>query len=986
MLNNRMQNRVPSDCLRIFQQYSFILLVMILAGCINKPQNTLEVQFRGCIIYIERAPRPFCATGVSATVPKKLYLSISGTPLAKFSIDVNQTPRFSGAIAETGKVTVILDAADTDGLLSINLDEPRQERVFSADISAKNPFVNALAVRDQIKKQPPSEWPRLVEQGLVHFDETARTFSPTEQAYLLGQFGSILELTARDIPDEKFPSALRELAIRVLHRAIDAAHAVGLLSVEAVSLRRLSTIYTKGVLPYGPYAEAAIRELTDPVHRKAFLNDPDAEVFVHYKISRIEEDFGKIGNSLTAIRQILPLLEFEGLKDTEKELYLTQYALISQYSNDTESALHGSKQAIQILTNSQAFKSCEFLQYYNIIGWVHILAQQAGYKDVTPIELLQKADSYRAKCTAEDPNIASYAGGLVLLNLARAYLLQAVQTNVDGAAREQAVTQVERLIQEARALQVSRSDYYLDVHDLTGQIALLRKDGTSAFAAFRRLRQLTSNSEMNPLYRWSALIGEADALVMLERKAEALAAYGEAAQLLLRLANGLPMLGRRQMFVSQFEEGISRHLALLAADSSTKGPLLAAMRRARMLALQVYMQPLQSGFGAMDGQPLLARYQELHAQRDSVSRELHDAPLAERAEISSRLRALDDALRQVIDQLYRGPAGAPPPESAAALRPPQEGELLLACYPSPNRARSAAWLCAAADTQDHYVVRSSGLTGAGAAELLKSLQTPLSRAKRLHVLAYGEMRDVIWEQVPFMGQSLGARIPVSYGLDLIAAAVPDAARRALLVLNPEQDLSGAHHAEKGLIARLTASGWKLELFRGAPRHGRHLFGFLHGSLFDSVRPALGPLVLERLPAANLFVYYGHAESSRQGGWDSHLRFADDGSITARDILALPTVPRRVLLLGCETAVSDRGAPADELGLAQAFLLRGSREVLATTRKVPDALAALLLTELLQRGALDVGAAPLAESLRAALMALRSRTPHGDWDAFRVYQP
>jgi len=560
---------------------------------------------------------------------------------------------------------------------------------------------------------------------------------------------------------------------------------------------------------------------------------------------------------------------------------------------------------------------------------------------------------------------------------------------VEGEALAQVMAQVERLIEEVRALQTTKSDRYLDVHDLSGQLALMRGQGEAALASYRRLRQLTETVELSPQYRFAALIGEADALAMLHRQAEALTVYGEAERLLVQLANGLPMLGRGQLFLAQFAEGLSHHLALLAADPGKKRQILPAIRRARVLALRAYRHRPQARHAEGDAQEMLAHYLELHDLRDKAAAALLVAPTVEQVTAAERLRKLDEELRESIDQLYqryRDATSAATLEEAAALRPPQEGELLLTCYPLTSRPKSGEWLCVAADSQDHYVVHTRGLLGSGAAELLSALQSPLSRAKRLHILAYGEMRDVVWEQVPFRGQPLGARTAVSYGLDVISAAAPDAGKRALVVLNPEQDLVGAQRAEEGLVARLRSSGWTLELFRGAPRYGGHLLRFLNGSLFDTVRPAMAPLVLAQLPTANVFVYYGHAESSQQGGWDSRLRFADQGSIAARDILALPTTPGRVLLLGCGTAASDPGAPTDELGLAQAFLLRGSREVLGTTRKVPDELAELLLGELLRQGALDGAAGTLAESLRAALGTLRDRKPRVDWDAFRVYQP
>jgi hypothetical protein len=98
------------------------------------------------------------------------------------------------------------------------------------------------------------------------------------------------------------------------------------------------------------------------------------------------------------------------------------------------------------------------------------------------------------------------------------------------------------------------------------------------------------------------------------------------------------------------------------------------------------------------------------------------------------------------------------------------------------------------------------------------------------------------------------------------------------------------------------------------------------------------------------------------------------------------VPRKVLLIGCETAFSAREAPADEGSLAQAFALRGSGEILARTRKVADRTAAAPAEKLIQLGALKPDGPPLAAALRDTVAALRALHPAVEVDSFRVYMP
>jgi CHAT domain-containing protein len=99
------------------------------------------------------------------------------------------------------------------------------------------------------------------------------------------------------------------------------------------------------------------------------------------------------------------------------------------------------------------------------------------------------------------------------------------------------------------------------------------------------------------------------------------------------------------------------------------------------------------------------------------------------------------------------------------------------------------------------------------------------------------------------------------------------------------------------------------------------------------------------------------------------------------VLALAPTPRTVVLAGCETGASV--GDADGLGLAQAFLVAGSEEVLAPTRRVPDALAAELSRALDESG--DPSSS-LAVRARSAMLALKAKDPDGAWTAFRVLVP
>lgn len=89
---------------------------------------------------------------------------------------------------------------------------------------------------------------------------------------------------------------------------------------------------------------------------------------------------------------------------------------------------------------------------------------------------------------------------------------------------------------------------------------------------------------------------------------------------------------------------------------------------------------------------------------------------------------------------------------------------------------------------------------------------------------------------------------------------------------------------------------------------------------------------------SLFHYAGHAKTSGVVGFESELTL-HDGRIAVAELLASSEqTPSVVVLSGCETGKSSE-AGVEALGLAQAFVLAGSDEVIATDRPLDDRVAA-----------------------------------------------
>ena len=190
-------------------------------------------------------------------------------------------------------------------------------------------------------------------------------------------------------------------------------------------------------------------------------------------------------------------------------------------------------------------------------------------------------------------------------------------------------------------------------------------------------------------------------------------------------------------------------------------------------------------------------------------------------------------------------------------------------------------------------------------------------------------------------------------------------RLALVVADPTGELAAARREAREVVASLGASepAWTVRLLAG--------------------EEASSAALRQLLPAAGFFHFAGHATFGGLDGWEAILPLARGGRLGVADILTLARVPDDVVLSGCETARAGGAGGAPGLGLAQAFLARGARTVIAAVRPVGDREAEALVTKLYR--SLSTGIPP-GEALRQAQIALAREEPLSDWAAFRLLEP
>jgi CHAT domain-containing protein len=123
-----------------------------------------------------------------------------------------------------------------------------------------------------------------------------------------------------------------------------------------------------------------------------------------------------------------------------------------------------------------------------------------------------------------------------------------------------------------------------------------------------------------------------------------------------------------------------------------------------------------------------------------------------------------------------------------------------------------------------------------------------------------------------------------------------------------------------------------------------------------------------------------------------LRLSEDAGLMVSDILALPRVPHYVTLFACESGrTTEEWGNLEGLGLAQAFLTRGSKWVVGTARPVAPGLAAAMSTSFYE--AFSRSQDP-AQAIGIAIRRVQPVEPQSsaqlsidnDVGAFRVYVP
>jgi hypothetical protein len=707
-----------------------------------------------------------------------------------------------------------------------------------------------------------------------------------------------------------------------LKQGLSADRALNLWSGEVEKATQLAGLY----IDQGRFTEAqqTLAEL------KLFPQAPaDSKFLVAYSKGLLGD---AIGDYRMALEQLRRAVESAGRVAKDK------------YRWDAEQILARVLQDLGLLTNW---------------GWSLLRARDAGEeaKDPTPLLKQAQAEFDKNECRPQQRLNSR-------LNLVFAY--QQAERWQD-ARRE--LDQVASIKAEPDLIQRLWWD------DLEARTAIAEGHPERALRFYEQLARKAETAR-SPESHLQASLGLARARIALGQRRAALEALADANGQIDRQSWYIPPHEGRDTYLAQREEASRLYLQLLLDQRDKQGALDFARRDRSRLLRQFAVRDRLTELGPKKQQEwseLLFTYQKLREDLDRQAAE--EWQLAEDARQSSqvsRTRQLDEtrkALDRMLTSLNLTPSGN---EKESRLSPPKKGEVLLIYHPLPQ----GLWAGFAATERGIEVAPRFRLPKDLTDEsklsrlLLKPFRSSIEASERVRVLPYGPLRAVDFHALPFGGKSgapLVAHHVVVYSLDVSAPATP-AGRRAVVVANPLNRsygfLPAAREEAKEVAAAVQAWGWEVTKLEG-PKAGA-----------EAVRKTIS--------AAGLFHYAGHGIFAGFGGWDSELPLARESSLTLGQVLTLRPAPVRVVLSSCDVGRSSGEAPGEGIGLANAFLLAGSQEVIAATRPVNDHFARELMHELY------LGWKPgadLARALQRAQLESRRKDPSSDaWKSFRLLVP
>ena len=451
---------------------------------------------------------------------------------------------------------------------------------------------------------------------------------------------------------------------------------------------------------------------------------------------------------------------------------------------------------------------------------------------------------------------------------------------------------------------------------------------------------------------YEAQLLRARALALLGRADEATAAFAAADRALTLWSRLVPLGEGRATFFERHDE-LARHAIPLLRDQARRGTPGAR------LALAVTVRHSLARFVASlaGGGRARALAERGAGDRDHTSRQFEQTLDRWPARPGTTPRPGD----AVAGVCAARDAAALAPDDAAVTEAPANASVFV--HPAPHSWLVLAWRRAAIDFTEIPRGATDEDGAALSARIANAAAAMLVGAPRVHLYVHRSLAALPIDRS--LAALLG--VPVAFAVDAPARTQAGACgdRRALVVANPQRNLWAASEAVPVIRADLERMGFVVDTLEG----GAATRAAVQARLSD--------------PCTTLFHYDGHGlagtprAAAGQAGQvtrdrtDDALILAGGDTLTAADVLRLPRAPAAVVLNGCTTAAPEG------LGLAQAFLLAGAAQVVASLDEIPAEDAARFTRKLFAH-------APSGPAGPDLVSLFARATADGDVSALRVF--
>ena len=493
---------------------------------------------------------------------------------------------------------------------------------------------------------------------------------------------------------------------------------------------------------------------------------------------------------------------------------------------------------------------------------------------------------------------------------------------------------------------------------LEAEIALYTGNLVRAAAAFARLQRLGEALGRRDEQRLG-LIGRGRTLEALGQIDQAIRQYQRAEAIIDDTASFVPLGSGRALFLGRKTESTERLVDLLIRAGRPRDALVVARRsRTRSAAWLQWSVRLEAA-----SDDVRRQWYEAVADIRAERRGREDDAIEEwKLSVSAATRlqkarvAREKAIRERLDHALAALGSRVPMTGERQALRPAHDELIALYHPIPT-----GWALFVLDDDRLSVTRLPRATHG--ARLLAPMVGALRTSRTVRFLLSGSLAEVDMHALPFDGRPLQASVAVSYGLDMPHVSDRTVMPERALIVAPHNDLLRTHR-EANLAAR------QLE------RVGRTVTR-LHGmnATSTAIQHALSSHV-------SLFHYAGHARYLGLDGWESYLGRENQRLLTIGDIVMLSNAPKEVVLTGCETAEASSPNGTPGLSLAQAFVIAGSKSVIAAVRPIKDRDGHLIARALYDARGRRPNA-PGPELLHEAQKDLLKRRVDADWAAFRA---